>query len=328
MKFSFFEVDKIENPDIILNIGKFTPSCKYCYSVDHKYIIKKNYLYCKESEGVADWQIQITGLEEGPIIIHYNGKIKGIASLVNPDFLAQNFLLKIIEYKLYQKGYYLVHAGGISRDGEGYLLPGRGGSFKTTLCMDLIRKKGFKLLGDDRVLIGNGLAYSFPMSFPVFSYMFQHLNHEDAWNITHKLSLIRQLINNRLFVDAGICEHEPAKIAGLIFINRANITKLVMQQLSGNETVKKLILNNRMEDYIDISFLNITSGPFLRYFLAYSYIFPESQIAQFVNGETFSHPEITRNFDSLTFCNVTIPKTYNDQVANQLNDMISRHGTA
>ena len=37
--FSCFQVDRVDNPDIILNIGKFTPSNNDCYFIDYKYHI-------------------------------------------------------------------------------------------------------------------------------------------------------------------------------------------------------------------------------------------------------------------------------------------------
>lgn len=64
LEFSFFEVDAIGNPDIILNIGKFTPSNNDCYLIDHKYHIKENYLYCKDFSGKAKWEVEILGFEE------------------------------------------------------------------------------------------------------------------------------------------------------------------------------------------------------------------------------------------------------------------------
>lgn len=320
LKFSFFGVDNVEDPDIILNIGKFTPTRKSYYSVDHKYYIGQNYFYCKESEGVADWELQIEGLDDGPIILYYNGKVKGLSSLLYPDFIAQNFLLKIMEFKLFQKGYYLAHAGGVSKDNKGYILFGRGGSLKTTLCMDLIRKMGCNLLGDDRVLIRNDSVYSFPMSLPVFSYMIQHLDHENAWKVSHKLDFLRRVRNNRLSVDSSICECEPVKIAALSFINRANISGLTVQQTSGEDLLKKMILNNRLEDYIDVSFLQITSGPILRYMLAYSYIFPDSPLAQFLDRG--NHPKISQCLGNFPTSNVTIPKNYDESIAKRLPDII------
>ena len=326
LKLSNFEVDNVEDPDIILNIGKFTPSYKSFYSVDHKYYIRQDYFYCEESEGIAAWKLQIEGLEEGPTVLHYDGKIRGLSSLLNPDFLAQNFLLKIIEYKLSQKGYCMAHAGGISKNGKGYILFGRGGSFKTTICMDLIRKKGCNLLGDDRVLMGNGSVYSFPIGLPVFSYMLQHLDNENAWKFSHKLDFLWRVRNGHLSVDTSICECKPVKIAALSFINRANIPEITVQQISGEDLLRKIVLNNRLEDYIDISFLQITSGPILRYMLAYSYIFPYSPLARFLDYSGANHPEISECFGDLTASNVTIPKNYDEKVARQLCDIIGLRG--
>lgn len=51
---SFFEVEQIDEPDIILNIGKFTPFNNECYLIDHnKYYVKENYLYVDDSAGRA-----------------------------------------------------------------------------------------------------------------------------------------------------------------------------------------------------------------------------------------------------------------------------------
>ena len=101
LKFSFFEVnEKIDNPDITLNIGKFVPSNEDCYLVDHKYHVKDDYFYCKDAEGKAEWEMEILGFRKEETIINFNGKISGFQSFMNPDFLAQNLLLRIIEYKL------------------------------------------------------------------------------------------------------------------------------------------------------------------------------------------------------------------------------------
>ncbi len=43
LRYSFFETEKADNPDIILRIGKFTPSNQGCEVVGHKYHIKDNY---------------------------------------------------------------------------------------------------------------------------------------------------------------------------------------------------------------------------------------------------------------------------------------------
>ncbi len=41
LRFSFFEVSKVNDPNLILNIGKFRPSHNGCVEIDHMYKIKK-----------------------------------------------------------------------------------------------------------------------------------------------------------------------------------------------------------------------------------------------------------------------------------------------
>ena len=61
----FFEVDSVDKPDIILNIGKFKPSNEDCYVVDSKYYITDNYFYCKDSYKIAKWGFEMSGFESG-----------------------------------------------------------------------------------------------------------------------------------------------------------------------------------------------------------------------------------------------------------------------
>ena len=43
LPYSYFEEEKVDNPDLILNIGDFNPENHGCYLVDHKWYIKENY---------------------------------------------------------------------------------------------------------------------------------------------------------------------------------------------------------------------------------------------------------------------------------------------
>jgi len=64
LRFTYFEVDNVKNPDIILNLGPFKPENKDCTIIDHKYYIKNNYFYCKESEENAKWDIYIDSVRK------------------------------------------------------------------------------------------------------------------------------------------------------------------------------------------------------------------------------------------------------------------------
>ena len=109
LRYSFFQMDEIDRPDIVLNVGGFTPSNQNCYLIDHKYHIKDNYLYCHDTAGRASWELEIKGIERGETTI--NCRVKngfGLYRWFNPEFLPQVLLLKMIEYKLSQKGYFLI----------------------------------------------------------------------------------------------------------------------------------------------------------------------------------------------------------------------------
>ena len=315
LKFSFFEVEDVDNPDITLNIGKFTPSNKNCYLVDHKYYIKENYFYCKDSEGKAKWEVEISGFEDGETTINFNGRIKGFQSFMNPDFIAQNLLIRLIEYKLSKKGYFLAHSAGISKNKQAYILSGRGGTFKTSLCMDFIRRGGFEFLGDDRVILHKDKVLSFPMSLRVFGFMCKHLPNEDFWNTFNKIRFAKWLWDGKDKRDTPIKIGEPSKIKHLLFIVRTNKEIITVREISLKETIDRLITNNRLEDFISLGGMGINSGPYLKYALAYSYIFPDSSVATQKKKDLDVLKSILEN---VPIHEIEIPNNYDLNVFNEL----------
>jgi len=282
LKFSFFEVEDINNPDVTLNIGKFSPSNKNCYLVDHKYYVKENYFYCKELEGKGKWEVELKGLDEKHTIINFNGGLKGTQSLINRDFIAQMLLLNIIEYKLARKDYFLLHAGGVSRDGEAFIFAGRGGTSKTSICLDLVKRAGFSLLGDDHVILHEDKVLSFPTSLRVLDFMFRYLPDENSWNFLNKLRFAKYIWSKRkkeVMEDIMVRISKPSKLKRLFFIVRTSKKEMNKRELSLEEATAKFITNNELEYFISLSRMGINSAPFLRYMLAYSFVFPRSSVA-------------------------------------------------
>jgi hypothetical protein len=318
LKFSFFEVEDVGDPDITLNIGKFTPSNENCYLVDYKYYIKENYFYCKDSEGKAEWEVEISGFEDGETIVNFNGRIKGFQSFMNPDFIAQNFLLRLIEYKLCRKGYLFAHAAGISKNEQAYVFAGRGGSFKTSLCMDFIRKAGFEFLGDDRVVLHKDKVFSFPMGLRVFGFMCDHLPNEDSWNFSNKIKFAKHLWDKNgrdILVKIG----KPSELKNLFFIVRTNKDTITKMEKSLKEVVDKLVTNNRLEDFISLGGMDINSGPFLKYALAYAYIFPDGGLVR----QQEELKNVLRNIlKNVPMYEIAIPYNYNSTVFNEVNRFI------
>lgn len=328
LKFSFFEEQEntsvAPDYDIILNIGKFSPDNSDCYLIDHGYYVKNNYLYVKEKEGRAKWELEIIGIENTPTTINFNIKCpKSISGLLYPDFMAQNILLKILELKLATKGYFLAHAAGIEKNNEAYIFAGRGGSFKTTITMEFIRREQFKYLGDDRIIIRENEVLSFPFNLEIFNFMLQNLKNENSWNIISRLRLINYLTSTSFHKFSFVSSNCPQIKAIIILEKSKYITPnyIDIQEISAEECILKLFFNNRIEDFVDIEFLNITSGPFLRYLLAYYHVFPDNKLFKTLKDEM----DILKNTIRKIPCyRALIPSHYTIEIFKTLNEFIKK----
>lgn len=327
LKFSNFQVEEVDKPDIILNIGKFSPSHKGCYLVDYKYHIKENYFYCRDSEGKASWEVEIKGFEQGNTIINFNIHHRfGLQSFINPDLLSQILLLRIMEYKLATKGYSLIHSAAISKDNQAYLLCGRGSSFKTTLCMDFVRRAGFDCLGDDRVILHRGKAFSFWLHPSLFQFMTEHLTDEKCFGTLNQARYIRHLWHGDYRAENQ--QAKSAELEALLFIaisngqDRASLTFEPVVELE--PVVSRLLVNNRLEDFTyQIPAFGVDSAPFLRYIMAYSFIFPHSPIATY---ETELAKNLMNALTGIPIYCVDLPPDYSPEVFSQVHQFIANHG--
>ncbi|WP_372824023.1 hypothetical protein [Pyrococcus kukulkanii] len=280
---SYFETDEdLTNPDIILNIGPFKPERNNSYVVDHKYYIKENYLYCSDTaNGKASWKVEIMGFEEPPTIINFYGKIRGIYHLLAPDLLAQEVaLFPIIELALGLKGYFLAHAGGVTKDNKGILFVGRSGSRKTTIIMKAIRK-GYKTLGDERVIVDlNSVKDTKLLCFPIFPKIFEFtlLHSKDEYMPSSKRIAMLVYLKNTTLQLRDVWEDE-AKLSRIYLLLPEMHTKGKLPK----QFIHMFIANNYSELYSsDIPLL--TRNNFPDYILAYSYIFPDNNWVKMYNN--------------------------------------------
>jgi hypothetical protein len=282
---TYFEVDdNIKNPDIILNIGKFTPLNNDCYLVDHKYHVKRNYFYCKDSDGKAKWEVEIEGFEKPPTIINFHGKVPRRYRILAPDMLPQDsILLPIIELFLGRKGFLLAHGGGIIKDGEAILFLGRSGSLKTTFIMNAV-KHNYKILGDDRLtinVIDNQKANAFPIYPQILDYTLKNFKDENL-NILKKFSLFKTLRKERLPI-SQVWQKEPVDLKSVFLLKRKSSgnNRMNINPIAKDIAIQKIIANNRAEIY-DSSLTSIlTKRNFMAYIHAYSFVFPDSTITKF-----------------------------------------------
>ncbi len=284
LPFSFFEVDKVDNPpDITLNIGSFKPSNENCYDLDHKFQIRENYFYCKDLAGTARWEVEIFGFEEGNTVINFYCKHFGPERILFPDLLPQYMILKpLIEYKLSRQGYFTIHSAAVGKEDQAYLLSGRPGAFKTTIALNLIRNAGFAYLCDDRTIIHEDEVLSFPMHLFAFEFMSKYLPTEDLQGVLGRIRLVRYLKGKNDYRDCTVSVIKSSKLNSLFFISRTNKHEVKKTNLDLDEAVSRLVINNQAEMMKGYRFMLLDFGYyFYKYILAYSFIFPNSHVARY-----------------------------------------------
>lgn len=306
---AFFEVDKIDKPDILLNIGNFVPSNTDCYLIDHTYYIKENYLYCKDSK----LEVEINGLEKTPTIINFNGKSPGLHRYIAPDLFAQDIvLLPLIELVLGSKGYLLAHGGGIDKDGATIFI-GRGGSMKTTVIINAV-KNGLKIFGDDRLIIDTKQksVYSFLIYPKIFKYISERSDGEYL-SITKKIFLPFHLLKDRSDINF-ISQKESSNIKSIYLIKRKNICENKVHILENNVAIKKIIANNKAEMYSS-SIPSIKKRNFVEYLIAYCFVFPDSHIATYWDGLRSNLEDVVKN---IPIYEIEISKNYNSKIFDKI----------
>lgn len=333
LRFSCFEVERVEKPDIVLNIGHFVPSNEDCYLVDHKYYIKDNYFYCRESEGKARWEVEIKGWEQGDAVINFHlsrqFQPNPVDMLRVPFFLPQAFLLRIIEHKLGEKGYFLTHSAAISKGDKAYLLSGRAGGFKTSLCMDFVRRAGFDCLGDDRVILYEDKVFGFLMNSAMFEFMAERLPDETHFGALKQAQFVSRYLRTGRG-KAGENKPKSAKLKALLLVAKSNrldnkqVNFEPISRSSLKEVVNSLLLSTRLEDFCGMGMpsFGISSAPFLRYMLAYTFVFPKSSVA---TQEKRLAERLRVSLENIPIYRVEIPSEYSSDTFNQIHEFIEKN---
>lgn len=80
------------------------------------------------------------------------------------------WLVIAVQLSLLACGHTLLHAAALEKNGEVLLLPSWGGVGKTAMVCRFVREHGWRLLGDDLVIIGEGRVLPFLKPFVIYPY--------------------------------------------------------------------------------------------------------------------------------------------------------------
>lgn len=278
-EYEAFEVKGVKNPNLTVIIGKFSPNNKNCYLLDQKYYIRKDYIYFEDmSVNGAIWETEITGFEGQNITVKLNCK-NNIAYMVILGYIVE-FL---INYLMLLKGYSLIHAAGVTKNGQAYIFPARGSAGKTTLALNLVNK-GYEYLGDDYVILHKNSVLSYGSSLHFFSYHLkildkifgEHLSAGQRLSIKMR-NLVYKVTGKRLLYRIKIKDLIPeaemkkdSSIKSLIFlIRKIGINSPIFRKVSKKDAIRMMI-----------SIMKLECSHSTRYYMdAYTMVFPNSKLA-------------------------------------------------
>lgn len=270
---SYFLVDDIDEPDITLNINKFVPMNDGSCTIDNIYYVKKNYFYCKDSNGSVKWEAEIAGFEEGKQEINFYYTSTSPNLRLNSSICQGLILRPLIYKKLFDNGSLMLRAAGIVKDGDAYIFPGCGGAFKTSILMNLLKSGHYRFLGDEHVILDKNVVLNFPTRLQIVDYIYDHEKNE-------RLSILDRL---RIMNGPSTNFHIPLAVSGhlkgMFFLISGNGDELNISELDHDMAIDKLITGMEMET--NDQFVGHHTFPYHKYLQVYSYIFPDCNLSHY-----------------------------------------------
>lgn len=311
--FENFETTKIEHVDFIVYLGKFEPSNQDCYILEGNYYVKDDYFYCKkDSYKFTKWEFEISGFENGNTIARISSNFLGYMWM-------SGFIIEfLIHFKMNEKNYPIVHASCVSDDVRGYLFSGRGGCGKTTIALNFL-ERGYKMLGDNFVILHDGKILSYFSPLNIFTYNLAPIIHKNL-NIKMKLisnfkELLYKLTFNYIKIFTKI---NPKEIFHDLIVDSVKLNaifilvpreKLEVEKIDKNELLDHLLMNQELDTLL-----------FLQYISEYSYIFPKSKLSSHWSRYK---KNLERNIpDNINIFKIEVPQKYSYNIFNEIIDVI------
>jgi len=294
-------------PDMRVVIEGFEPNVEGCTVLDDSYWIKKGYLYFsgERYKMGARWSFDVSGLDGGVI------ELRIAANLLGRPFIAGRIISFFIYYLLQRQGCSLLHASAAARDGEAFLFAARGGGGKTTLALAAAFSKDMNFMGDNFVILKDGLIYSYLSDLNMFGYNL----HPRVWRSLTKFERIRfrmfAVIHRLTFGYIKIF----SSVSPLRFLEGSLCDSAPLKRLSLMKTWKEYSVNSlTREDLIAsmTSNMKLEFFSFVRHTAAYACRFPESTMASL--WEAYSDQLVTNLPVDVLLQLITVPEQITDEI--------------
>ena len=297
-------------PDLRVTIGNFKPYTAGCTQLDDMWWIKEGYLY-HDGETYkmgARWSFDVSGLDGGML------ELRIAANTLGRPFIAGKIMDAFIFYLLQQRGCSLLHASEVAHDGEAFVFAARGGGGKTTLALAAAFQNGMAFMGDNFVILKNGIVYSYLSDLNMFGYNL----HPRVWeNLTRfekarfrALAVVYRLTSGYIKIFSSV---SPLRFLQGSLCDSARMKKLNMMRTYDSYSCAPLL----KEDLIPCmtSNMKLEFFSFVRHAAAYACLFPDSSLAKIwdVYPETLA-ANLPEDVDLQM---ITVPERITDEVKAQ-----------
>lgn len=263
--------------DFIVSIVKRIRPKKGCYVLDDKYYIDEGYLYTTDSYKIAKWSIELSRAGN-------QYRVKIAPNLAARFFISGFFIDFLVQFLLSRKGYSMIHSSGLTKGDFSYLFSGRGGSGKTSICMNLVDLDlSYKILGDDFQIISKGESIPYITPLNLFTYNASkfllnklHTNQKFAlsfkkmiYSVSGGYAKFFTKLNPKEAFSEGIgLRSKLLKIFIILPIKSNNIKYLKIQRINKQNAIGHIIYNQMMD-----------SRYFPKYLIQYGFMFPNDEFA-------------------------------------------------
>ena len=275
--FRYFEKEYDGEPEIIFNFGPLNRKKTNCDIVFRNTEISKNYIYYKKKNNGSSYEVEIITDSQDNVNINFNWIKRSICDTLFPYYRPQLLILEpIIEYKLLLKGWILLHGACIAKEDGASIFVGRSGSYKSPITKICLKKFCSKYIGDDKILIKDNYAYSFPKNLSLFEYEMSRSHQMVELNKkTEKLHAIIYSMRNKNNSYLEVKEKEKINSIFLVLKSNQENNEIQLEDITNEMLFDSLTYNNYSEfwNYYDI----------WDHFIAYSYVYTDFPFSNYIN---------------------------------------------
>lgn len=295
---------------ITFKFCNFNPLNNDCIILDNKYFLKKDYFYCEDSYKGAKFKFEITGFDSKNIDVKMSGNF--LARMIIPGILMD----PIINLKLMENGYCLIHGSCISKNNKAFLFSAQGGAGKTSIAL-YANTIHYNFMGDNFVILGNNRVISFLSPLNIFSFNLLPIVKNNL-NCSKKVEFFLKQFLQKITKISIVTKINPHQVCKGTTYNNAILKKIFIllpfeqfskSNITKQDSIKYMVNNMKM----DMSWAN-------KYFMFYGYVFPDSSFAKYwENYESTIKMNLNENVASFK---VEVPKKFSKNTFDSINRVI------